>query len=192
MPIQTIPYTGMNQGFAGSCARGPNDYIRSLEVAPADQYPINFGDATFLRTDINPSSGGAVSSTQSVEFAGHTAIMGGAGINYSFLGWAIREVKTNLGYPTTQTLGNYPQGTWADIIEEGAVIVQCLVGTPVAGGIVYLRTVLNGAIPAGVVGGVEANPDGTNSFAITNAQFTTGIKDANGMVEVTMRIRNMG
>jgi hypothetical protein len=181
----------MNQGFAGSCARGPNDYIRALEVNPADTISLLFGDAAFLRTDVNPSSGGAVSSTEALIAEAHTPVMGGAGVNFSFLGIAIREVKTNLGYPTSQTLGNYAPGTWADIIEQGAVIVQVLNGTPVAGGVVYLRTALNVGIPNGVIGGFEAAADGANSFAITNAQFTTGIMDANGMVEVTLRIRNM-
>lgn len=192
MPIQTIPYTGMSQGYVGSYSRSGDTIIMAREVAPADTYPINFGDAVFLRNDINANSGGAYSSAQSLVAATIAPVMGGAGTNYSFVGVAVREVKTNLGYAlgTLGQLGNYPQGTWADALERGSCMVQCNVGVPVVGGAVYLRTALNGAIPAGVIGGFEASADGANTIQITNAEWTTGYKDSNNISEITLRIRN--
>jgi hypothetical protein len=192
MPISTIPYTGMNQGFVGSYSRNGDCIIMARQVVPADADPILFGDAVFLINTINATTGGAYSSTQSLITGGViTPVMGGAGTNGSFAGVAVREVKTNLTYPTTNPpLGNYAQGTWADVLERGSIIVQCNYGTPAPGGIVYLRTALNGAIPAGVIGGFEATADGGNSFQITNAEWTTGIKDSNNNCEITMRIRN--
>jgi hypothetical protein len=49
----------------------------------------------------------------------------------------------------------------AGILERGSIPVTINNGTPVSQNPVFVRTALNGAIPAGVVGGFEAVADGT-------------------------------
>ena len=58
--------------------------------------------------------------------------------------------------------GSYVPGMMVNGLTRGTI--NCLInnGTPAgANAPVYVRTVLNGAIPSGVVGGFEAAPDGT-------------------------------
>lgn len=74
-------------------------------------------------------------------------------------------------------------GGICDRITHGFMSVKVTNGTPVAGGAVYTRTILNSAIPAGVIGDIEAIADGVNTFVVTGATFTGGM-DANGNSEV--------
>jgi hypothetical protein len=129
-----------------------------------------------------------------------TATAGAAALTYAlFAGWAVREVKTNLGYPYSPNAGGvvgvYRPGDWVGILVRGAITLKVLVGAPLAGGPVYIRSILNGAIPAGVVGGLEAAPDGVNNQLlasmppIAEAYFKTGTMDANGLTEVSVLSR---
>ena len=85
--------------------------------------------------------------------------------------------------------GNYKNSEPCDVISRGTVTVVCNVGTPTAGGSVYLRIAENEAIPNGVIGGFEAAADGTNTIELTNVKFTTGDIDTNKIAEVTMLTR---
>lgn len=110
-----------------------------------------------------------------------------------FAGVAIREVQQATNYfPATG--GAYQPAMPCDILQYGTVTVTCNYGTPLAGGPVYIRTVLNTAnVPNGVVGGFEAAPDPTNaaySFQATNAEWTTGNLDAHNNGEITLLVRN--
>ena len=70
-----------------------------------------------------------------------------------------------------------------DVLRLGYMTVKVTNGTPTKGSAVYTRTILNGAIPAGVIGDIEAIADGVNTFAVPNAFFTGGM-DANGNSEI--------
>jgi hypothetical protein len=105
-----------------------------------------------------------------------------------FAGVGVREVKQGVNY-TGNGQGTYAPGEAADVIGRGTVIVTCNVGTPTAGGPVYLRIIANGAIPLGIVGGFEAAADGTNTVLLTNAKWSTGRIDANKSAEVTILSR---
>lgn len=110
----------------------------------------------------------------------------------TFAGIAIREVKTQLTYPITpgaSLIGNYLPGQLCEVLERGSVTVKIPVGTPITNGSVYLRTVLNGAIPAGLLGDLEAAPDGTNTIVLAPSHpvvFRTGVLDGNNVAEITL------
>ena len=104
-----------------------------------------------------------------------------------FAGVAAREVKQSTDYFAAQ--GEYLPGQPCDVIERGSVTVTCNVGTPVAGGAVYVRIAANAGIPTGVVGGFEAAADGTNTIQLTNVMWKTGKIDANKVAEVTILTR---
>lgn len=70
-------------------------------------------------------------------------------------------------------------------LKFGYGLVNCKVGTPVRGGVVYMRVVE--ALPK-LVGDFEATADSTNSVALTQCEWATNGKDANGTAEI--RIKN--
>jgi len=88
--------------------------------------------------------------------------------------------------------GSYAPGTLAEVLEEGSITVNITVGTGIASqGPVFVRTALNGAIPAGIVGDLEAQADGGNtvSLATVGVVFRTGVLDGNNTAEITIRNR---
>jgi hypothetical protein len=103
-------------------------------------------------------------------------------------------VKTFLTYSTlgtvqTPQIGIYAPGQIAEVLERGSITIKINNGTPVSQNPVYVRTVVNAGIPAGVVGGLEAVADGTNTVVVPNVVFKTGVLDANGVAEVTILSR---
>jgi hypothetical protein len=116
-----------------------------------------------------------------------------------FAGVAVREIKTQLGYPYTPPgsveIGYYSPGQYVGILVRGGITVGVPVGTPLTEGPVYLRVALNGSIPAGLVGSFEANADGANSIQLENlpsvseVAFKNGAKDANNVCEITLTNR---
>jgi hypothetical protein len=103
----------------------------------------------------------------------------------------VRNVKSQLIYQTlttTQTtlVGLYAQNELAEVLERGSITIKINNGTPVSQNPVFLRILANAGIPAGVVGGLEAVADGTNTVQLTNVVFRTGVLDANGVAEVTL------
>jgi hypothetical protein len=173
------------QGYPGQYSRNGDCQIFARPVNSTDTYVINFGDAVFLTTDATVLGSGAYSSTQSLVAASVVPTFA------TFIGVAVREVKTMLAYYPAGSYGSYSLGQECDALERGSCSVVCHVGTPVSGGAVYLRTALNGGIPAGVIGGFEANSDGGNSFAVTNAFWTTGLQDSNLVAEITLVSRHL-
>lgn len=111
-------------------------------------------------------------------------------------GIAVREVKTQLGYPYTpgvQTVGYYQAGQYVGCMTEGAITVKCTVGTPQTGLPVYIRVALNSGVPAGLLGDLEAAPDNLNTVmfsaggtATPDAEWKTGTQDTNGVTELTI------
>lgn len=122
-----------------------------------------------------------------------TATNSAAALTYAtFGGIAVREVKTQLGYPVppgTSQIGYYAPGQMGEALVAGSVMVKINVGTPVQSGSVYLRAIVNGSIPAGLLGDLEAAPDGVNNIFLPNATFKTGTLDANNVAELTLLVR---
>ena len=160
----------LNFGYPGNISRSADAIISNRIVRPTDTENINFGDPVVLNPDNTVSAFGATGTAE------------------TFLGIAVREVKQATDYFATQ--GSYKPGQPCDVAERGTLTVTCNVGTPTAGGPVYVRIAANAAIPNGVVGGFEAAADGANTVQITNAKWKTGKLDANKVAEVTLLSRN--
>ena len=95
-------------------------------------------------------------------------------------GIAVREVKTQATYPLTpgtQIIGYYKPNEFVGCEVQGGITVKCTVGAPRAGEPVYIRVALNAAIPAGVVGDLEATPDGLNTvmFSVGGTSTPDGV-----------------
>jgi hypothetical protein len=78
-----------------------------------------------------------------------------------------------------------------DGLVQGTINVSCNNGTPTAGGNVYIRVALNGAIPAGVIGDLEAVADGANTVLLTNFKWKTGFKEIDNTAQVTILARTI-
>lgn len=180
-----IPVTALNLGFLGNVSRIGERVIAARPVLPTSANPISFGDACVLVAD---STGGTWQNVKDFITGGGTFTAA------KFAGVAVRNVKTQLAFTTLSTVqtplvGQYLQGQLAEVLERGSITVKINNGTPAANGAVYVRTAVNGAIPAGVVGGFEAVADGTNTVVLTGVVFRTGVLDANGVAEITMLTR---
>lgn len=159
----------MGFGYPGNYARTPEDITvgRLVKASTAD---IPFGACVALNTD------------NSVQLAGtgFTAA--------KFGGIAVRRIKTPTNFLAQNTVV-YKPGDVCDALVRGAISVKCNVGTPTAGGDVYVRISANSNITAGVVGGFEAavDPDdATKTIKLPNVKWTTGAMDANRICEVTI------
>lgn len=158
----------MNYGYAGNYARTPDDIVASRQLKGDAAVP--FGAPVVLNTDNTYSPVGA-STTAAV-----------------IAGIALRIVKQAIAYEN-QNVSQYNPGEMMSVLERGAATVVCNVGTPTAGGKVYVRVAANEGIEEGVVGGFEAAADGTNTIEIPNMRWTTGYMDANRIAEVTILTR---
>ena len=181
-----IPVTGLNLGFPGQVSRTGDMVIAARQVYSSAAHSISFGQAVVLLGD---SLGGTYESAADYIAVPHTFT------SALFAGIAIREVKTNvtsyLGMEqtgsNTPVVGYYAAGEMAEVLERGSITVQINAGIPVAGNNVYLRTALNGSIPAGVVGGLEAQTVGDGGLvSLSNVVFRTGVLDANNVAEITI------
>lgn len=161
----------LNIGYPGNVSRQADAIISNRIVKSSDSAPIAFGDPAVLNSDNTYSKFGA------------------SGTAAAFAGIAVREVKQSTVF-TSNVAGSYAPGDPCDVLSRGTIAVVCNVGTPTAGGDVYIRVTANGSIPTGVVGGFEAAADSTNTIKITNAKWTTGKIDANKVAEVTLTQRN--
>lgn len=162
----------LNYGYPGTVSRSADAIIENRFVKSSDTNPIPFGAPVILNSD----------NTYSAFLATGTAA--------TFAGIAVREAKTNTTYVTNAS-GTYQPGEPCDVLERGSATIQVNVGTPTANGTVYVRIATNAAIPNGVIGGFEATADGTNTVALTNVKFKTGLIDTNNVAEVTILSRNM-
>lgn len=168
MPGKTIGIA-MNVGYAGTQSRTA-DAIIQARVAAAN---IKFGLACKLTNDNKWTLIGA----------GDTA-----GV---VAGIAVREVvQANTFDP--QSNPDYLVGQLCDVMVRGNCTVRCQRGTPVSGDAVYVRIAPNETYPDAVVGGFEASADGANTIQVTNIEWTTGVMDADGITEVTVKTRAKG
>ena len=168
MPGRTIGIM-MNVGYAGTQSRTADAIIQN-RIAEGT---IAFGQAVAL-TDTNKWTP-VIDSTTAAQIAGI----------------AVREVvQANTFDP--QSNPDYVAGVPCDVMTRGNVIVKCQRGTPASGAAVYVRITANNTYPNAVVGGFEAEADDANTIQVTNIEWTTGVMDANGNVEVTIKTRAKG
>lgn len=168
MPGKTIGIA-MNVGYAGTQSRTA-DAIIQARVAEA---AIKFGMACKLTND------------------NKWAPIGAGDVAASVAGIAVREVvQANTFDP--QSNPDYLAGQICDVMVRGNCTVHCQRGTPVAGAPVFVRIAANATYPDAVVGGIEAAADGDNTIQVPNIEWTTGVTDANGIAEVTIKTRAKG
>lgn len=106
-------------------------------------------------------------------------------------GVAVREViQANTFDP--QSNPDYMAETPCDVMVRGNCTVKCQRGTPKSGDAVYVRVKKNNTYVDAVVGGFEAIEDTANTVQVTNIEWTTGVMDANGMTEITIKTRAKG
>lgn len=180
----TIPVTGLNNGFPGTVSRIGKRTITARQVLSTTPNAIPFGAPCVIVP--NGSGGGDTMQSVADFIAG-----GGTFTNARFAGIAVREIKTQINFLSLETIGtgqsgSYAPGTMGEILEEGSCSAVIAVGTPVSQGNVYVRTALNGAIPLGLVGDLEAAADGSNTVLLTGVLFRTGFIDGNLVSEITI------
>lgn len=157
----------LNLGYEGNVSRSVDAIITPRKA----KEKIGFGKPCVLNSDNTYSQFGA----------DNTAAQ--------FIGVAVREVKQAISYADASN--TYEANERCDVISRGTVNIKVNKGTPTAGGKVYIRTVANGDIPKGVVGEFEAAEDTGKTVELTNAIFTTGKVDANGIAEITLLSRHV-
>lgn len=165
MPGTVIGKT-LNFGYPGQISRQGDEISRTRPVKKGAAN-IPFGAAVEIGAD------------------GTCTLLGaGAGTAAAFAGVAMRRVKSALVYPD-QNHGYYAANENCDILERGAVMVECVAGNPTVGGAVHVyKTTANGH----KMGEFAAAADATNTVQLTNAKWATG-KDANNVAEVVIVTR---
>jgi len=191
-----IPVTGLYFGYPGQGSRiGDRGPIAPRQASSANKLNINFGDPVWIVPDVTAT----VTAGQGGTYQSVRDLMIGAGTDASpspavgapafsaalFAGVAVREVKTNLVYPSNPyggaPTGYYAPGQMAEALERGTIIVNLQVATGLKqGGTVYVRLVYNSAITAGLVGGFEAQADVALATTGTAAAIGTALTAASG------------
>jgi hypothetical protein len=169
MPASIIPVTGLVLGPIGSFSQTDFPLVTPRPINATDALIPNFGDTLILNANNTYSSINQWITNASGVLKSSTPVC-----------FAAINIKTNTTYPTNGTQyasivgsGNYPAGSEADGFTRGTINVALNNGTPAgAGSPVFIRTVANGSIPAGVVGGIEAVVDGGTPVAAALAGNT--------------------
>lgn len=168
MPGKAIGIS-MLSGYAGTQSRTADAIIQN-RIAKSN---ISFGHAVVLTNDNKWDN--VVEGTTDAQIAGI----------------AVREVvQANTFDP--QSNPDYMAETPCDVMVRGNCTVKCQRGTPKSGDAVYVRVKANAAYNDAVVGGLEATADPANTVQVTNIEWTTGVMDANGMTEITIKTRAKG
>ena len=155
----------MSHGFAGSYARQPDMIVNTA--------PLGGTAAIAFGTPLVRGENGAV------------IPMGAGNTGNQFIGVAGREVKSPMEF-FNQNVGQYAPEEPVSVFQRGCINVKCQKGAPSIDGTVYVRVTAFGDY---VVGGFEAEADGTNTVALVNAQWN-GPADNNGVAE--LRIAYVG
>lgn len=162
----TVIGKNLNFGYPGQISRQGDEISRTRPVKKGAAN-IPFGAAVEIGAD------------------GTCTLLGaGAGTAAAFAGVAMRRVKSALVYPD-QNHGYYEANENCDILERGAVMVECVAGNPTVGGAVH---VYKAAVSGHKMGEFAAAADATNTVQLTNAKWATG-KDANNVAEVVIVTR---
>ena len=166
MPLtpQTIGLN-MSHGFSGSYARQPDMIVNTAPLGGTEIIP--FG------TPLVRGENGAV------------LPMGTGNTGGQFIGVAGREVKSPAEF-FSQSVGQYAPEEAVSVFQRGCINVKCQKGSPSIDGTVYVRVTASSNY---VVGGFEAEADGANTVALSNAQWN-GPADNHGVAE--LRIAYVG
>lgn len=168
MPGKAIGIS-MLSGYAGTQSRTADAIIQN-RIAKSN---ISFGHAVVLTNDNKWDN--VVEGMTAAQIAGI----------------AVREVvQANTFDP--QSNPDYMAETPCDVMVRGNCTVKCQRGTPKSGDAVYVRVKANATYQDAVVGGLEATADDENTVQVTNIEWTTGVMDANGMTEITIKTRAKG
>lgn len=168
MPGKAIGIS-MLSGYVGTQSRTADAIIQN-RIAKSN---ISFGHAVVLTNDNKWDN--VVEGTIAAQIAGI----------------AVREVvQANTFDP--QSNPDYMAETPCDVMVRGNCTVKCQRGTPKSGDAVYVRVKANATYQDAVVGGLEATADAANTVQVTNIEWTTGVMDANGMAEITIKTRAKG
>ena len=149
----------MSHGFSGSYARQPDMIVNTAPLGGTEIIP--FG------TPLVRGENGVV------------LPMGIGNTGNQFIGVAGREVKSPAEF-FNQNVGQYAPEDPVSVFQRGCINVKCQKGSPAIDGTVYVRVAASGSY---VVGGFEAEADGTNTVALSNAQWN-GPADSNGVAEL--------
>lgn len=168
MPVSVIPVSGLVLGPIGSISQTDFPLVSARQVKSTDTKNIAFGELFVLNADNTYSS--------VAQFIANGGVLAAD----TPLGIAKDAVETNAYYPlkggTNMPAGQYEPGMMVNGLTRGTITVQVNNGNPAgAGQAVYVRVALNGAIPAGVIGGIEAVADGANTVQVSNIVFKTGV-----------------
>lgn len=150
-------------GYAGSYSRQPDMIVDTHPLGGAQA--VAFGAALVRGTDgvsVQPFGAADTAST--------------------FLGVAVREIKSATNF-LSQNEGSYQPAEAVPVMKRGCINVICQVGTPKAGGKVYVRTVESETYEGAAVGGFEATAESGKNVALSNAMWN-GPADANGVAEL--------
>lgn len=164
--------TSLNFGFAGTYAFGP-DNVTGAKAVASDSDNIYFGQPVVLNSD------------NTVDAPTSTTLSAA-----NFHGVALAVAQQNNVYPPTNTAGYFSPNTLADIIRRGVVTVECVHGTPSAGGAVYVRIAEDTAFPLETVGQFRADADGGNTVQLTNCCWENGEVDARNMTALRIKSVN--
>lgn len=166
MPLkpQTIG-RNMPHGFAGSYARQPDMIVNTA--------PLGGATVILFGTPLVRGENGAV------------LPMGDGNTGNQFIGVAGREVKSPAEF-FNQNVGQYAPAEPVSVFQRGCINVKCQKGEPTIDGTVYVRVAASEGYS---VGGFEAEADGANVVALSNAQWN-GPADNNGVAE--LRIAYVG
>lgn len=166
MPLkpQTIG-RNMSHGFAGSYARQPDMIVNTA--------PLGGATVILFGTPLVRGENGAV------------LPMGAGNTGNQFIGVAGREVKSPAEF-FNQDVGQYAPKEPVSVFQRGCINVKCQKGEPTIDGTVYVRVAASEGYS---VGGFEAEADGANTVALSNAQWN-GPADNNGVAE--LRIAYVG
>lgn len=148
-------------GFAGSYAYQPDMIVKTRPCGGSNLIP--FGTPLKYEADTN----------------GNVVPMGTGDTGASFVGFASLEVKSSVNY-LEQGVGAYAPDEAVSVFMRGAINVKVQKGTPALGGKVYVRVTANDAAPTAVVGGIEAEPDSSNTVELPGCEFE-GPADVNGI-----------
>lgn len=155
----------MSHGFSGSYARQPDMIVNTAPLGGTEIIP--FG------TPLVRGENGVV------------LPMGTGNTGNQFIGVAGREVKSPAEF-FNQNVGQYAPEEPISVFQRGCINVKCQKGSPSIDGTVYVRVTASSNY---VVGGFEAEADGTNTVALVNAQWN-GTADNRGVAE--LRIAYVG
>ena len=175
MPISVIPVTGLVLGPVGTISQSDFPLVSPRQVNPTDTNNLAFGETFVLNPNNTYSSVLQYIASNSV-----AAFISAMKKQPSYaLGIAKDAVETNAYYPlnggTNMPAGYYAPGMMVNGLTRGTISVQVNNGTPVgANSPVYVRTTVDGGIPAGVIGGIEAVQDPNATVVGTANASNTG------------------